>query len=1219
MRMRWLVRLPLALAVVLILVLALVPGARGKVTRLTTLFTSPPPTAATAPTTASAGSSGAGFPAPPGQAAPVPPDANPAICSTAPLVNCATGEFSPQFTDISVPGRGVPLTFILTYSSTHAGSGGSLGFGWTDNYDMTLSQAGTGVVSISAGNEPGFVFIPEGGGRYRAPQQSFASLVPGPGTGYTLTLLRTRTRYVFPAAGSLLQESDFNGDVTKLAYVRGQLMSVTGPAGKLTFAYTGGRLAGVTDPMGRTTSFGYDPAGDLATVTRAGDLTWSFSYGSGHLLRTLTDPDGGITTCAYGTSGMISSLTDPAGGTTTWSYTGDPATAAGATTTVTGADGYTAEYVYTIGKLMLATLGGGTGSAEASTSYTYDPVTGGVAKAWDPDGNLTTYTYDASGNVLTSTDPMGHRTVYTYNDLDEVTSQTVAPGETTRYGYDTDGNLLAVTDALDEITTYRYDGRPGDITSVSGASGQVTRYTYSPAGDITAVTVVPRPGQADTIAYTYDKDGELVCEASADATADGVSCPAVGARRVASTTTISYSRAGEVISETDPDGHTTTYAYDADGDQISVTDAAGGVTHYAYDPDGRQIAVTNPDGGIALTTYDPSGQVLTQTSASGQVTSYTYDALGRVITQTSPLGQTTRYGYDPDGNRTSLTDPAGAVTTYVYNTDGELTAIRYSGTTTPAVTYTYYPDGARETMTDGTGTTSYSYDRADRLTGVTDGGAATVSYRYSASGQLISLTYPDGQTVTRTYDGAGRLIAVTDWLGHTTRFGYDPDGNLTSETYPNGVTENSAFDDADELLSITYRAASATLDTFTYTRSSLGQVTAATAAGVLTQQQAYAYTPTGQLASAGGGQYTYDQDGNLTQQPGGITLSYNAAGQLTSRTQPASAPGQVAPGTTTYGYDGNGNRTSISRPGRPAITLTYNQANQLTAYGTTASYAYNGDGLRMSKTVNHVTTAFTWDQSGSLPVLIAAGEDSYLDGPADQPFEQVSNGTVTYLLADQQGSIRLLTDAAGTVTGTYTYTAYGAVTRHAGPASTALQFDGQYTDAETGYQYLQARYYDPATAQFLTVDPEVTLTSQAYLYAGSNPLNATDPTGLSWWNPFSWNRHTWDVIAKVAEIVAKVAVVVAAAVALCAETACLGDLAFLGIDSAALYETAEAISWGVEFTADVVGTIADTAIAIQTCNSSVFSRNCVKAAGHTLAQAGNTLQSWNSRPGNGED
>jgi RHS repeat-associated protein len=50
-------------------------------------------------------------------------------------------------------------------------------------------------------------------------------------------------------------------------------------------------------------------------------------------------------------------------------------------------------------------------------------------------------------------------------------------------------------------------------------------------------------------------------------------------------------------------------------------------------------------------------------------------------------------------------------------------------------------------------------------------------------------------------------------------------------------------------------------------------------------------------------------------------------------------------------------------------------------------------------------------------------------------------------------------------------------------------------DPETGFQYDNARYYDPATNQFTTEDPLQALTQQTYAYAGDNPINNTDPTG----------------------------------------------------------------------------------------------------------------------------
>jgi RHS repeat-associated protein len=112
-------------------------------------------------------------------------------------------------------------------------------------------------------------------------------------------------------------------------------------------------------------------------------------------------------------------------------------------------------------------------------------------------------------------------------------------------------------------------------------------------------------------------------------------------------------------------------------------------------------------------------------------------------------------------------------------------------------------------------------------------------------------------------------------------------------------------------------------------------------------------------------------------------------------------------------------------------------------------------------------------------------------------FEQINNtsGTVTYLHHDQQGSTRLLTGSTGTVTGKCSYSAYGTPTCE-GTATTPLGWDGQYTSSDTGLVYLRNRVYDPATAQFLTVDPAESITQAPYNYAEDNPINEEDRSGL---------------------------------------------------------------------------------------------------------------------------
>ena len=62
-------------------------------------------------------------------------------------------------------------------------------------------------------------------------------------------------------------------------------------------------------------------------------------------------------------------------------------------------------------------------------------------------------------------------------------------------------------------------------------------------------------------------------------------------------------------------------------------------------------------------------------------------------------------------------------------------------------------------------------------------------------------------------------------------------------------------------------------------------------------------------------------------------------------------------------------------------------------------------------------------------------------------------------------------------------------------------FQGQYRDNKSGLYYLRARYYDPATGQFLTVDPDVAFTWSPYGYAAGNPVNRLDPSGVDPWDP----------------------------------------------------------------------------------------------------------------------
>jgi RHS repeat-associated protein len=123
------------------------------------------------------------------------------------------------------------------------------------------------------------------------------------------------------------------------------------------------------------------------------------------------------------------------------------------------------------------------------------------------------------------------------------------------------------------------------------------------------------------------------------------------------------------------------------------------------------------------------------------------------------------------------------------------------------------------------------------------------------------------------------------------------------------------------------------------------------------------------------------------------------------------------------------------------------------------------------------------------------------EGPAGiTPAEQVNlaTGAVTYLVTDSLGSVRGAVSSSGALTATTSYDAWGNPETTGGlSASTPFGYAGGYTDPD-GLTYLLARYYDPATGQFLSADPDVTQTQEPYAYAGGNPITNSDPTGTNW-------------------------------------------------------------------------------------------------------------------------
>lgn len=104
----------------------------------------------------------------------------------------------------------------------------------------------------------------------------------------------------------------------------------------------------------------------------------------------------------------------------------------------------------------------------------------------------------------------------------------------------------------------------------------------------------------------------------------------------------------------------------------------------------------------------------------------------------------------------------------------------------------------------------------------------------------------------------------------------------------------------------------------------------------------------------------------------------------------------------------------------------------------------------------------------------------------------------TYVYTDPQGTPLAEADEHGNITKTFDYTPYGMLA--AGEQPNGPGYTGHVNDPETNLLYMQARYYDAATGQFLSVDPMGPKPGQPfgfnrYAYANNNPIVNTDPDG----------------------------------------------------------------------------------------------------------------------------
>jgi RHS repeat-associated protein len=927
--------------------------------------------------------------------------------------------------------------------------------------------------------------------------------------GVTVVGLQTETRTVTfnYASGVLTSATDYGGHVTTYGNSGGLPTSVTRPAGNQLFSqiYTGNKVT---------------------SQSERGADTSTFTYGTG--TTTFTAPTGHTLVDNYDSKGRLISHVDEAGNALTMTYD-----SAGRRETVTDRLGQKTTLLHHALSGLPHTLINTEGK---TTGVAYKPRTllgivfQDVSKITWPDGASRSFTYDAKGNVTLLTDEAGKAWKYTYNNRGQVLTITNPLGGVTTNTYDSFGNLASTQPPDTGATTLTYDARHR-LTLITWPGGTTVAMTYDMKDRLTSVT----DERGKIWQYTYDNNDGLTVVTDPDTETTSMGHDVLDrvtsiTDRLGQASNLAFDSRHLLSSFTDRNGNAINLTYDARRRLTSLEDAGGQDWTFDYDNEGRLISVQNPVDpastwklnklGFPVLMSDPLGntrnltrdamqRVVTSFDPMGRQTSYVYDKRGLLISATEQGTGTAKYDRDGLGNITKLTDPNGGAWTMIYQKSGRL--IKTTDPLGKSTTAEYDPRGrlSKVNLPDATNTTfaydpasnltgavhsvgpnlAFTYDNLNRLTAANDVAlpANNVAFEYDDegrmtnceqnghdftatydnAGRLLTAVYFDGLfTVTYAYDSRNRLASVTDSEGTLVTMGYDNAGRLTSQTRTPGIDGFYVYDLAGRMTQIQEGAAIM----LNYGLNSASEIidldiTAPTLPAVTAATQLLKFGKAGEIISAG---YTYDLRGRQTAAPVGRTYQWDGASRL---------------------VNANG------------VILTYNGLGDVvtrTDGGNTTRY-YNHYALGLAPIVYEDKPAgsdrlYVWTPDGRL--LYSVDE---------------ATGDPTFYHFDRMGSTLALTDKNGVVTDSYAYGPYGEVLGATGGSDQPFTYIGAFGVRKEGPLYhMRARYYDPATTQFLSRDPESPRLSSPkstnrYTYAARNPLLYLDPRG------------TYDEVSRIAD------------------------------------------------------------------------------------------------------
>ena len=682
---------------------------------------------------------------------------------------------------------------------------------------------------------------------------------------------------------------------------------------------------------------------------------------------------------------------------------------------------------------------------------------------------LTNYTYhNTSGSPTTSMTREGYSGDYlkSQNIYDSTgcfrTASEDANGVTTQYGYDAGtAHLLSTTAANGTRQDYHYYNNSDrvDFTYIDGKASIEYVYTQGQISDLIRKAYLGTTGFWQHYLLGYDAFGNMtrvqVCASSAER--EGYTAPV---------TLASYAYEGNVNNGrlsrmTYGNGDSVSYTYDAFDRQRTAAYNDGTTYHYDYSSDNALTRQYATDGSGITEQY-----------------SYQYDSLGRLIhsrqsTADGSLIQLTQHMYDDANRMTSQTWQFG---TGLYHQQYSYTGIKADGVTDSSV------DGTISAIT----------------TTVPGRSAITSEYKYNDLRQLKSksVTGPDQNgTQTKVYDRTYTYAVIAEDDG-CNRMGT----RLASTDYKFGSNSRSftyTYDKAGNIKSVMASDSVGKL----YDYDGLGQLVKETPIGLTMYAVTYAYDTAGNIRSITRGGTTFKSFG------------------YTNPSWPDLLTSVTANGTTKdVLYEGQSQTSDVPSSGNPVTYYNgrdyhfdWSKGRQLTEAvvgGQTVKYAYDMAGVRSSKQVGDTTYSYT-TLSGKV-MRQAWGDNNALEFVYDdssQPFAVIykhgSAAELYYYLVNAQGDVAAILDSSGTMVASYNYDAWGSCTVYNSSDAAIgdlnpLRYRGYYYDAETGFYYLQSRYYDPAICRFINADGLFTdgfVGSNLFAYCVNDPVNTVDPTG----------------------------------------------------------------------------------------------------------------------------